>query len=136
MARAVSRLPDFRRDKLSSIYCDSVAAEFHAKTEITDPGALADLCWALAAELAAAFGHHPCLTAYGPSSAVWVSFPAIPRFDHVTNKMIRDDRGKLDYSNGTILKWADRVSGDRFKHSVIAAVVAEHGAAAIEPVVS
>jgi hypothetical protein len=60
---------------------------------------------------------------------VWVALPGAPRID-ANDRVIRDHRGKVAYS--TLMKWGDRVSGDRFKHGVLRAIVDQFGAQALD----
>jgi hypothetical protein len=58
------------------------------------------------------------------NGACWVAFPGKPRIG-ADDKVARDDRGKAQYS--VVLKWGDRLSGDRFSHAVLNAIAAKYG---------
>jgi hypothetical protein len=60
--------------------------------------------------------------------SVWVAFPGKPQIG-ADDKAIWDGRGKQQFT--VILKWSDRVSGDRFSHAVLSAIASKHGEGAL-----
>ena len=60
---------------------------------------------------------------------MWASLPSKPLIGD--GKALVDARGKQRYS--PILEWADRATSDRFSRGVVDAVIAAHGAQALEP---
>lgn len=57
-------------------------------------------------------------------SRCWCAFPAIPLIGR-DDMVMRDDRGKVRYK--AALKWADRVTADRFTASVLDAITRQYG---------